>query len=142
MVVISLCSDPDLLARLDAQIFDSGWGPTTFDNAKHRVGLIAFLQDEPVGYAWLQVLDSEIEILRIGCLASYRRRGIGLALLQAVFQLDRFGLMAPERIWLEVASDNLAAQALYLGNGFVLVGRRPNYYGKGQDALNLIWSRS
>ena len=36
-------------------------------------------------------------------------------------------------LFLEVAADNVAAQALYRGTGFASVGRRKAYYG-GQDA--------
>jgi ribosomal-protein-alanine N-acetyltransferase len=40
-------------------------------------------------------------------------------------------------MFLEVAADNKAANALYAGAGFVQVGERRGYYPDGGDALVL-----
>ena len=40
-------------------------------------------------------------------------------------------------MFLEVATGNAAALALYTGAGFVEVGRRRRYYADGRDALVL-----
>lgn len=62
-----------------------------------------------------------------------RRRGLGQALLTAAVDwLRREGATA---VVLEVAVDNLAAQAFYERHGFVRTGRIPGYYLGRIDAL-------
>src|SRR5262249_13192140 len=79
------------------------------------------------------------EILTLGVLPRFRRRGVGRSLLAAV--TDRLARAGGARLLLEVAADNVAAQALYRDAGFLEVGRRPGYYqrasGQAVDALLL-----
>jgi [ribosomal protein S18]-alanine N-acetyltransferase len=101
-------------------------------------GRIAWASDEPAGLALALDLGDECELLALGVAAERRRAGIGSALLSAICaEVLRRGR---RRVFLEVAADNTAARALYAGNGFVQIGRRPNYYRRaaGQaDALVL-----
>ena len=59
--------------------------------------------------------------------------GTGRRLTQEFADMAR--RMGAEEAFLEVASDNLAAQALYAGLGWQEAGRRPGYYAPGVDAI-------
>ena len=103
-------------------------------------GYLAWDNDDPVGFALVRDLGGEIEILSVGVLPECRQRGIGRALLDAVCG------GAQERgaasIVLEVAADNVAAQCLYNGMGFVRAGRRPRYYRRsGAEAADALIMR-
>ena len=82
---------------------------------------------------WRQV-GEEAEIFELAVESNHRRRGIGGLLV------ERFLSLARERdvkeVFLEVRESNAAAAALYRKFGFIVTGRRPNYYCDPQeDAL-------
>ena len=63
----------------------------------------------------------ECEILNLAVAPTFRRLGIGSALLSQE-------LRAAADFFLEVRESNLGAQALYRRFGFIEVGRRTSYY--------------
>jgi [ribosomal protein S18]-alanine N-acetyltransferase len=72
-------------------------------------------------------------LITIDVRAEFRRHGLGHALLEAVeAQLRAAGATAEV---LEVAVDNLSAQAFYVRHGFARTGRIPGYYLGKIDAL-------
>lgn len=85
-----------------------------------------------------QVLD-EVHLLNVAVAPEHRRRGIGRWLVQQL--LER--ALDEKSTWvsLEVRVSNAAAIALYDSLGFVLVGRRREYYADNdEDALLLAWT--
>jgi ribosomal protein S18 acetylase RimI-like enzyme len=88
---------------------------------------------EAVGFALFRRAADEIELLRIAVDPAWRRAGIGGELVARGLAggIDE----GATTCHLEVRSDNVAAQRLYLRLGFALAGRRPAYYGDGVDAL-------
>ncbi|HEY1260846.1 MAG TPA: GNAT family N-acetyltransferase [Stellaceae bacterium] len=101
-------------------------------------GAVAWSIAEPVGFALALALGEESEILALGVVPARRRAGIGAALLEAICDAAR--RCDARSVVLEVAADNTGARALYAGRGFVPIGRRPDYYRRGQlpiDALVL-----
>lgn len=103
-------------------------------------GYLAWHTDNPVGFILARDLAGEVEILSVGVLPEWRRRGVGHALMDAVVaKAERDGL-GP--IVLEVATENAPARRLYAAFGFVQVGRRPGYYRQsGGRADGLILRR-
>jgi N6-L-threonylcarbamoyladenine synthase len=100
-----------------------------------------FVADSPwglLGYAGLMEVEGEGHLLNLAVRRDGRGRGVGSALLAAVFdEADRRRL---ERLTLEVRPSNSVALALYAGAGFVEEGRRPGYYADtGEDAL-VMWT--
>jgi ribosomal-protein-alanine N-acetyltransferase len=87
----------------------------------------------------MRMAADEAEILNFGVVPSARRKGLGRELLGAALALAR--QLGIKRIFLEVATDNVAARALYAGSGFTQAGRRREYYlrpdGTRTDALIL-----
>ncbi len=87
------------------------------------------------GMILARVAADEAEVLTLAVDPAVRRHGLGRALLgQALATARQRGASA---IFLEVASGNSAARALYAGAGFVTVGHRRGYYQGGGDALVL-----
>lgn len=86
------------------------------------------------GFVSGRVAAQELHINNIGVHESARRRGIGDALLEAAIATgERQGARGAI---LEVRAGNIAAQALYRGFGFEVVGRRRWYYREPvEDAL-------
>ena len=101
-------------------------------------GYLAWEGSSPTGFVLARDLAGEIEILSLGVVPRWRRRGIGAALLAAV--AGEAGRRGSGSIVLEVAAGNRAARRLYAAAGFIHAGRRPRYYrrlGGREDALIL-----
>ncbi|MGZ9034088.1 MAG: GNAT family N-acetyltransferase, partial [Rhodospirillales bacterium] len=135
-----------VLATLHRRCFQQkGWMPTemlALIKAFGAFALIAVEAAEPAGLALARVAAEEGEVLALGVLAERRQRGIGRALLSAL--AASCAERGAARLFLEVAADNAAAQALYGAEGFTIVGRRDGYYatpdGGAVDGLILAKS--
>ena len=92
-----------------------------------------FLIARDAGFILGRTVLDEAELLTLAVAPEMRRHGIGATLL------NLFETMAQERgaitAFLEVASDNAPARALYGGAAWQDAGRRRNYYGAGIDAI-------
>jgi [ribosomal protein S18]-alanine N-acetyltransferase len=87
-----------------------------------------------VGFAGVWLMVDEAHITTFGVHPRWRRRGVGRRLMVRVLELARE--MRATRLTLEVRVRNDAAQALYRGFGFEVIGQRPHYYtDDGEDAL-------
>ncbi|MDO5641331.1 MAG: GNAT family N-acetyltransferase [Paracoccus sp. (in: a-proteobacteria)] len=78
------------------------------------------------------VLD-EAELLTLATAPEARRRGHARALLAEFTRAMQ--ARGAATAFLEVASDNAPAQALYAGAGWERTGQRRNYYASGVDAI-------
>lgn len=90
-----------------------------------------FLQHDgkAIGFALCRVVVDEAELLTFTIDAGHRRRGAGRVLLNNT--IDAARARGAAALFLEVAADNPAAQALYAQTGFQEVGRRRAYYARG-----------
>ncbi len=142
-----LCSDAPAVAALERAIFPDAWS---------EAGISEELKDElyggyvvcpdacscggdagtgPVGYVLLRVVAGEGEILRVGVLPAFRRRGFARRLLEKTF----FNMDKDAAQWfLEVRERNAAAIGLYRSFGFYEVGRRKAYYRDTGEAAVLM----
>ncbi len=88
------------------------------------------------GYIVARHSACELHINNVAVRDEYRRLGIGSRLLNRILKEGRDA--GAEAALLEVRSGNVAAQALYGGCGFSLLGRRRNYYSDPlEDALTM-----
>jgi ribosomal-protein-alanine N-acetyltransferase len=84
------------------------------------------------GFIVYRIAVDEAEIITIGVAPDFRRSGIASAMIGIIEKnLKSQGV---KKIFLEVASNNTAAQKLYENMGFGTVGIRPKYYD-GVDAI-------
>jgi [ribosomal protein S18]-alanine N-acetyltransferase len=86
------------------------------------------------GFVSGRISARELHINNIGVHETARRRGIGNALMSAVFDIGK--RQGARTSILEVRAGNVAAQCLYRRFGFGVVGRRRQYYREpAEDAL-------
>ena len=120
----------DELLPIEAELFgNEAWSAAMFWNelANGHHYLVAQAPDGTVlGYAGLAVGDEEGWINNIAVRQSEQRHGIGRALLEAL--LDQARKQHVKQVLLEVSVDNVAAQRLYAGYGFEVIGVRKGYY--------------
>ncbi|GAA5064532.1 GNAT family N-acetyltransferase [Roseibacterium beibuensis] len=93
----------------------------------------------PHGFALIQVIAPEAELLTIVIDPAQQGQGLGRALLDKT--LDRAATLGASCLFLEVDMTNAPALALYGSAGFEQAGHRANYYvkpdGSRSDALLL-----
>ena len=135
------------LAELHAACFAEAWDAEALAALLAMPGAFALVAsggeragDGPsaIGFVMVRAIAGEAEILALGVRPAARRRGLGRRLLTA--GSAEAASRGTGRLFLEVAADNWAARALYLGAGFAQIGRRANYYrrpGGGVAALVL-----
>jgi ribosomal-protein-alanine N-acetyltransferase len=80
-----------------------------------------------------RIAADEAEILTLAVLPDQRRQGLARILLEEAAQQCQ--ALGATTLFLEVATRNEAAHALYLAQGFQEIGRRRRYYADGDDAL-------
>lgn len=130
------------LAVIHAAAFEGGevWDAPTLAGLLDRPGTHLLTVAE--GFALVQVLPPEAELLTIAVAPKAQGRGQGRKLLAQV--IDRVRAEGCDRLFLEVSELNAAALGLYKAAGFAEMGRRKGYYagpeGTPQDALVLSCS--
>ena len=99
-------------------------------------GALASVEGQPGGLVIVLAVGAEAEILTLGVLPEFRRRGIARSLLAWV--TGRLCGAGCQRLLLEVAEDNMAARALYGKLGFAQIGHRPSYYRRPAGAAAAV----
>jgi ribosomal-protein-alanine N-acetyltransferase len=132
------------LARLHRNCFEEAWSRADLAHLlaiPGGFGLIARVYDgglvgldgmRGIGFALCRVVRDESELLSIGVMPAYRKRGVARALLRA--SMERCLRDGADNMFLEVAIDNPAAQQLYDEAGFERVGSRPDYYQRADGS--------
>ncbi|WP_010218705.1 GNAT family N-acetyltransferase [Sphingomonas sp. PAMC 26621] len=97
---------------------------------------IATIGADPAGFALSRRVLDEAELLLLATVPTFRRRGVGAAILRSV--IADSASQGARTLHLEVRSGNDAIK-LYRSAGFVKVGERHQYYrgpaGQAFDAL-------
>ena len=120
----------DEVAELERVCFPDPWSRNMLKEELEN-DLAAFLvaldgQGAVAGYAGLQVVLDEGNILNIAVRPDCRRQGVAGQLLQVLLNFAKGNQLA--FLTLEVRASNYPAIALYGSRGFRGVGRRKNYY--------------
>lgn len=105
--------------------------PWSYDNIKacftHFNHVLAiYVHGQMAGFAIVQLIAGESELLTIGVKREKQGQGLGRALMNAV--LDFCKAQKAECMFLEVRISNEPALRLYQSSGFEIVGLRPHYY--------------
>jgi ribosomal-protein-alanine N-acetyltransferase len=128
--------DAARLAALHGASFAIPWDEAAFRALLSGPGAMALIAHDggvDTGFILLHVVPPEAEILSIGVAPAARRKGAGHALLAEAAAQLRHQTVA--EIFLDVASDNGPALALYRRAGFHDIARRTRYYENGADAI-------
>lgn len=123
--------DVAAVAALEAQIFPMPWSAGGFADTLPRedvLFLVAYEQDELLGYVGIYCTLDEGEITNVAVAPAARRRGIARALLTELKQ--QLACRNVARIVLEVRVSNEPAIRLYEQMGFSVLGVRKNFYEK------------
>ncbi|MCX6422825.1 MAG: tRNA (adenosine(37)-N6)-threonylcarbamoyltransferase complex dimerization subunit type 1 TsaB [Actinobacteria bacterium] len=131
--------DIDAVSALEPQLFSTtAWSAGTFwselagaPDTRHYV--VAEEAGQIVGYAGITIYPPEAEVQTIAVAPWQQRHGTGRALLENL--IGESVARSCRRMLLEVRADNIAAISLYESFGFLINGRRRDYYGAGQDAV-------
>lgn len=129
-----------MLASLHGSCFREPWSTASFESLlgnEHTFALVATRKSARQAYdafVAVNVAADQAEILTLGTVPAMRRTGLARALILAASAEahDRGAL----EIFLEVASNNGAAAALYCSMGFAVAGGRSRYYPDNRNAMD------
>ena len=115
----------DRLAIIHTTAFEKPWDKSELDGFLGLPGTTALLAADKAFILYRLAAD-EAEILTLATEPTARQKGLGTALVKAA--TTRLRAEGAKSLFLEVATDNHAAQALYRKLGFKQAGRRRSYY--------------
>lgn len=129
---------PEDLAKLHAACFDEAPRPWTAEEFREVLASPRLvLAGADRGFAVVQVIADQAELLTIAVDPAARGQGIGTGLMTLVCEMAH--ARGAVELFLEVDATNAAARALYAKTGFTISGQRRNYYrrkdGTATDAL-------
>ncbi len=150
MITVAVATEETapVLAALHATAFDDPWSAADIAVLMRSPGVFAFsgglgansAAREAAGFILCRIAADEAEVLTIAVKPATRRRGVAGALLEQAMAAALAG--GARTVFLEVATDNPGAQALYRAHGFGEVGRRPAYFSRpGGPVAALIMRR-
>jgi len=128
------------IVRIERETFPDPWSEALLARKMEDLTTIFCVAEQGrcvLGYAILQRIDPEAEVINIAVAKDARRQGIGHRLLEALLaDAKEQGI---EAIHLEVRAGNTAAIALYKSQGFQPIGLRKNYYQTPrEDAILMV----
>ncbi|WP_307739439.1 tRNA (adenosine(37)-N6)-threonylcarbamoyltransferase complex transferase subunit TsaD [uncultured Parolsenella sp.] len=133
-------NDLKAVAELEAEVFapshHTPWSERVFADDLAEPGHIWWVahdEGELIGYAGAVMVAGDAQISSVAVAEGRRHEGIaGRLLARVTYDGQMLGATVST---LEVDVDNAAARSLYERLGYREIGRRPNYYGAGHDAL-------
>ena len=117
------------LSNLEQNLFSMSWDASIIEqkiNDKSFKYWIYQNEDKIIGYLGIQFIHHDIEILGIGVLEEYRKKGVATELMDLL--ISYFETSKYEKIILEVRESNTSAQSLYKKYNFKYFGKRKKYY--------------
>jgi [ribosomal protein S18]-alanine N-acetyltransferase len=138
-------ADVAVLSALHAGCFEDSWSTQSMIEVMASPGVHAWIAVVnaprslsptgvlPAGFAITRVAADEAELLSLGVLEAFRRKGVASALIAQA--IEHVAARGAKKLFLEVAENNAAALALYTASGFTRVGRRPDYYRARDGAM-------
>ena len=119
----------DGVCAIENECFAHPWSRGSLENAlsdPNAVFCVAIENGGVIGYIGMIFVLDEGYICNVAVSQSFRKRGVGSALIQTLVthcKKNDFAFLT-----LEVRESNAAARSLYEDFGFVKVGERKNYY--------------
>ena len=132
--------DIDKIAALEKECFPMPWSEDSIRNdvldSSIAYVVVAEFDEVFAGYADVWFVAGEGQINNIAVVPSYRRKGVGTALLEAL--IDQVRDLGGTEMSLEVRPSNTAAMRLYRRLGFEEVGERGGYYLDDGEAAAIM----
>ena len=137
IVTEMLDSHVSQIAELEKLCFQDPWSENSIAselNNRLSLWLVAVEADTVIGYVGSQTVLGETDMMNIAVHPDYRKQGIGTALVTEL--ISALNARGSHSLMLEVRISNESAISVYMKQGFVVVGRRKNYYrNPKEDAL-------
>ena len=130
--------DLEQVMEIEHSSFPYPWSRASFEKELRHNGYACYFvaglskNGQVVGYAGSWILFGEAHITTLAVHPSYRRAGIGSALLNSL--METACSLGACQVFLEVRDSNGAARTLYEKFGFKIKGVRKKYY-LDEDAL-------
>jgi ribosomal-protein-alanine N-acetyltransferase len=125
------------VVKIERACFSNPWTGPLFlqelDVSFSRIVLARAGYGPIAGYLCRWFVADEVHVLNVAVAPAYRGRGLGTALMGEALREARDA--QARAVTLEVRRSNSDGRRLYESFGFEQVGARPNYYGRGEDAL-------
>ena len=145
-IIIRAIQPSDISAVMEIQSSSkeaAQWSQELYENLPNvstaELAWVAERNGSIIGFIVARQAADELEILNLAVSAPARQQGAGKALLQHV--LSHASAKGVRKVFLEVRASNSIAQRFYESQGFILAGRRANYYtSPREDALLLARS--
>lgn len=118
----------------ESYTYGSPWSVRQFKDtleSGHVFYIVAEWNGEIIGFLVASMLQTEVEIYNLVVSKSYKRRGIGTALINEMKRMMRVNGIT--ELYLEVRVSNEPAILLYKNLGFQPVGVRKNYYSNPRE---------
>jgi ribosomal-protein-alanine N-acetyltransferase len=133
-------SDFEILYRIDQACFPRGiaYSRAELKSYLHCHGsccLLAEVANKVAGFVLTEQSGKLGHIVTLDVLESYRRQGVGSSLLRAAEQ--KAASAGVRHMYLETATDNKAAIALWEKHDYRKSATIENYYGWGLDAFEM-----
>lgn len=123
--------------KVEESCFTHPWSKESFESELKKsesFKFVALEEDEVIGFAILEAVLDEGNLLDIAVDENHRRKGVARLLFEEMLEKAKENELS--FITLEVRSSSTPAIALYEAMGFEKVGVRKNYYNKPtEDAL-------
>ncbi len=123
-------------AEIERLCFSEPWSKESLKLLTHEggVGFVAVCDGEIAAYGGMICVLDEGQITNIATHPSYRRKGLGRAVVDALCAYACDNGLA--EIFLEVRRSNVPATDLYTKCGFEVIGERKNFYrDPAEDAV-------
>lgn len=128
--------DVKTVAQIEKECFSLPWSEASFEDSLAREDTVFLVCEDldVVGYIGMYLSFEEGEITNVAVTPSYRQKGCGNLLIQAIKEEAK--ARAAESVILEVRVSNVPAISLYKKHGFEEIGIRKNFYEHpSEDAI-------
>lgn len=128
-IVKANINDIEKVIFLYNSCFEETYGRSFFKNLLDdffSFWYILFIDNKPCGFICGSFIVDETNIITVGVIDEYRRRGFAKLLFNKVFEISASACM--KSVLLEVSVQNKPAMNLYRSLGFEKIGCRKGYY--------------
>lgn len=135
--------DLTTISEMEPLVFDEPWGKVDFIRCLRAGygGWVIIENNEILAYSLVCMSANQFHISRLAVDPFHQKKGYGRGLLQHIIQKAK--QLNFTKVTLEVRENNLAAVNLYKKMGFVVIGKKRNYYtlrdGRKESALEMVF---